>query len=193
MECVKTKIIFIVSNLIFNQKVTNGTIIQIQKIIEYCPELKEEDIRIILQCFIKEGMIVEQKQYQCKENHTFTPSKDNYEFGYDCLECAALDIDEEERFIEPENLEDYFLFSTYKINKLNQDVWNARSYALSGDYKSAAESVHKVLLEENKDFDKLEKKDKIEKISQIFSITSDSSSLLTNVPKIYDEIMKYFS
>lgn len=53
--------------------------------------------------------------------------------------------------------------------------------------------MHKVLLEENKDFDKLEKKDKIEKISQIFSITSDSSNLLTNVPKIYDEIMKYFS
>lgn len=192
MECIKTKIIFLVSNLIFNQKVTNGSIIRIDKITEYYPSLKQEDIKLILECFINEGMIYEQKHFQCKEGHIFSPNKDNYEFGYDCLECAHLDIDEDERFIQPEDLKNYYLFSTYKINKLNQDVWNVRSYSLSGDYESASVYARKILLEENKDFDKLEKKDKLEKISQIFTISSESSNLLINLPQICEKIMNYF-
>lgn len=192
MECTKTKIIFLVSNLIFNQKVTNGSIIKIDKILDYYPDLEAEDVKNILGCFIHEKMISEQKHFQCKEGHTFTPNKDNYDFGYDCLECASLGIEEEERFISSENLENFYLFSTYKINKLNQDVWNARSYALSGDYKSAAMSAHKILIEENKDFDKLEKKDKLEMMSNIFTISSEGSNILTNIPQIYEEIIKFF-
>lgn len=191
MECQKTKIIFLVSNLIFNQKVTNGSIIRIDKIISYYPDLNENDVKMILNCFISEGMISEQKHFQCKNNHSFTPTKDNYELGYDCPECAQLNIDEDERFIQPEDLKNYYLFSTYKINKLNQDIWNVRSYSLSGDYQSAAVYAKKILLEENKDFDKLEKKDKLERISQIFTISSESSNLLINLPQICEKIFNY--
>jgi len=182
---------FLVSSLIINQKVTNGSIVKIDKILEYCPDFREEDITGILKCFVEEGLIKEHKHYQCKEGHDFTPKKQDYELGYSCLSCAEQDMDEEERYIDPDDLENFFSFSTYRVNKLNQDIWNARSHALNGDYSNAARFAYHAL-KEAEDFNSIEKKDKLDRASKMFTIGGQGSNILSRTPELLAELSKIF-
>ncbi len=183
---------FLISSLIINHKVTNGSIIQIDKISNYFPDLKKNDIEEILKCFVSEKLIIEQKHYQCKNGHDFTPKKQDYEYGYDCLDCASENIDEEDRFIESHDLEKYFCKSTYKINKINQDVWNAISYTLNGDYNNAVIHIRHALIEEDPNFDSLDKKDKLDRASKIFTIGGQGTNIMSKTPELMSFIEKLF-
>jgi len=171
MNCNKTYLIFLIANLLQNEKVTNGSIIKIDKIKEFCKECTEKDIIEILECFVQQQLVIKTKEYNCKNGHIFTLNNKN---SYECDKCIAENLDEEEYYIDESELDNYFIRDIYRINKNNdKEIWEAKSLYLMGDIEKAILMLKPYLKEE----DKTNKQNLIEKIAMYLDISVNASSV----------------
>ncbi len=181
MNCNKTQIIFLIANLIANRKITVGTIIDIEKIVENCPKCSKEEIIEVLECFVKEGLLTKTNTYICKnDEHYFTPSKQELEEGYLCFRCCDVGLDEEDCYIEPDELQQRLIGTTYRINdSIPTNVLTAKSLYMIGDIEKAVAVLAPII----KDLAKTDKNPKniAEKIAPYLSSMSSAAVIADKI------------
>jgi len=191
MKCNKTYLIFLISNLILNGNVRNGSIIELEKIKEFCPQCDEKEIKEILDCFVEYNLLIKTDTYFCKNRHVFIPKQENFKVGFTCSKCLDEGFDEDDIYIEPEELEKYYSHTTYRINtKENPEIWKAKSYFMIGDIEKALATLIPVIKDELKDTK--DKKSIIEKISPYFTIGNAGTNIADKLLPHIDKILNFF-
>jgi hypothetical protein len=189
MKCNKTYLTFLISNLILNGEARNGSIIKIEKIKEICHQCNEKEIKAILDCFVEYDLLIKTDTYFCKRGHVFVPKQETFEIGFTCSKCLDEGFEEDEVYIEPEELKNYYSHSTYRINsKENTEIWKAKSYFMIGDIEKALVTLYPLI--EDKIKDTKDKKSIIDKIVPYFTIgnagTNIGDKLLPYIDKIFN-------
>ena len=183
MKCNKTYLTFLISNLILNGEIRNGSIIELNKIMEFCPKCNEKDIKEILDCFVEYNLLIKTDTYFCKNGHLFMPKKNNFEIGFTCQKCLDEGFEEDDIYIEIEELEEYYSHTTYRINtKENPEVWKAKSYFMIGDIEKAIATLYPIIKDEIKD--KTDKKSIIEAINPYINIANMGANILDKILNI---------
>jgi hypothetical protein len=190
MKCSKTYLTFLIANLILNGEARNGSIIKIDKIKEFCPQCDENEIKEILDCFVEYNLLIKTDTYFCKNNHIFTPKKEDFEIGFSCPKCLEEGFNEDEIYITPEEIKKYYSHSTYRINsKENPEIWKAKSYFMIGDIEKAIATLYPIIKDEIKD--KKDKKSIIEKIAPYFTIGNAGTNIVDKLLPYIDKFLNY--
>lgn len=190
MKCNKTYLTFLISNLILNGEVRNGSIIKLDKIKEICPQCNEKEIIEILDCFVEYNLLTKTDTYFCKNGHIFTPKLETFEIGFTCSKCLDKGFDEDEIYIGPEELEKYYSHTTYRINsKENPEIWKAKSYFMIGDIEKALATLYPLIKDEIKD--NKDKKSIAEKIAPYFTIGNAGTNIIDKLLPYIDKLTNY--
>lgn len=190
--CNNAHLSFLISNLILNGEVTQGSIIDVAHIKDFCEHCSEEEIISALDCFYKYDLVNRADTYRCKDNaHTFIPTSDDLETGYLCSECINSGIDEDDTFIAPHEFNQYKDSVTYRAtNFSDRDIWTARSYYVSNDFDKAVSIIYNTHHEELKDIK--DSKTLAEKISPYISSVSGSAVVTDKILPAVEMLLKGF-
>ena len=189
MQCDKTQLTFLISNLILNREVTVGNIIDVDKILQQCQNCKKDDIESILECFVENKLLIKTPTYICKnEEHHFTPQEEDSD-GYLCYKCLDKGLDEEECFLDKDEFGSHLVKNTYRVNTHeNPQIWQAKSLYMIGDVEKAITILYPLIKDEISTENN--PKSIAEKISPYFGIAGSTATIADKIMPAVEMFIK---
>ncbi len=175
------------SSLILTNRATTGSIVDFKKIESYCPECDPKEIQEILDCFVEEGMLRRSETFVCRNGHYFTPSDQERDLGYDCPKCAEMDIHEDDRYIDADEMDECYVYTTYRISsETDIDIFQAKAFLMAGDVENAVRIAIKAYREEAGD--SATKEGALQKIKEWLPIAGSGTVVADKLPSIVENI-----